>query len=181
MPLKLQKGSSIILVLVLLVVMLFMGLALFHSTDISALISGNVAIKQAATQLSDVALAKAETQLNDITIDSTATKGYTNIAEALDSNGLPSRPNDCTNNCGNWSDATIVNNLSYRYLIERLCPDATDSDNCIKSAIPNPGETAGSIGGLCGAEFCEDQMYRVTVWITGPKNLESFVQSLYSK
>lgn len=113
-----QKGSTLIIVLLLLVLMTLMAFALMRSTETATLISGNIASKQAAVQAGDVALVAAEKVLKDLVDNGTEpTKGYSSTVNA---NITAKNFSDVTA----WSDpATLENGTSYKYVIDKLADD----------------------------------------------------------
>ena len=155
-----QKGSALIIVLLILVMMILMGFALMRSTETATLISGNVATKQAATQAAEVGLQVAEAALKSINengaLDTTdSSQSYCSTALVLVS-GIPTATNACP-----WSGVTALSNgLSYQYLIERLC-------------------NASSVCTINTDSEGEHTMFRITIKITGPRNTESYIQASY--
>lgn len=163
---KKQNGATLLVVLVLLVLMLFMGMAMFKSTTLAGLISGNTSAKILSTQISDIALAKAEVKLNQTNLDAENSAGYVASSKTI-SNGIPGGVPTAEDT--DWSAKVDQGAYSYRYLIEKLCDD---DGSC---------QTKQITGSSCGSSECIDQLYRVTVEIKGPKNLHSYVQAFYSK
>lgn len=159
-----QQGATLLVVLVLLVLMLFMGMALLKSTSLAGLISGNTASKIISTQISDIALTKAEEKLNTIQSETPSGEGYVlsqkNINNSIPG-GIPAADNT------EWSTAVNTGIYSYRYLIEKLCDEA--GENCQTKTITSDGKDY------------TDQLYRITIQISGPKNTRSYVQAFYSK
>lgn len=178
-----QRGAVLIVVLMLLVSMLMMGLALMRSTDVAGLIAGNVAIKQAATQGGDIGLVGAETALATFFLNAgTNAAGYSSTVLDEDTYGIPTNlPTGVS-----WAPATPVsigsNGLAYQYLVERMCNDAAGT-NC-STIGGDSGSTANCSArvdaGNCATAATPATLYRATVRITGPKNLETYVQALYS-
>jgi type IV pilus assembly protein PilX len=167
-----QRGVSLFVVLVLLIIMMIAGVALFRSTDIAALIAGNTATKQAATQVGNIGLVEIQKKIVDQTLTA-GTPGYTETALAVDANGIPVPAGNV-----DWTPETPTdagNGFGYQYIVEKLC----NADGvCTQSRI-------GSEGSNLGDERMPDppqtivDLYRVTIKITGPRNTETHVQALY--
>lgn len=172
---KPHQGSTLIIVLVLLTIMTFMGMALYRSSDLAGMIAGNVSSKQMATQVGDMGLAAAEAILRG-NIPAAAQAGFVITQKNTGSDGIPTSVTEAE-----WSAAQISYGFTYRYLIEKLCTNAAPPV-CTTTSIPKPPSGGGQNAAPgSGGQYEVAQMYRVTVKITGPKNLESYVQALYSK
>ncbi|MBS1154427.1 MAG: hypothetical protein H6R07_351 [Proteobacteria bacterium] len=172
---KPHRGSTLIIVLVLLTIMTFMGMALYRSSDLAGMIAGNVSSKQMATQVGDMGLAAAEAVLRG-NIPAAAQAGFVPTQKEPDGDGIPAPVTE-----QEWSAAKTSYGYTYRYLIEKLCTNANPAV-CTTTKIPIPPPPTGlNAPPGSGGQYESAQMYRVTVKITGPKNLESYVQALYSK
>ena len=160
-----NKGSALIVILLILVMMTLMSFALMRSTDLATLISGNIASKQASIQASDKAFVEIEATINnllsaisngtgiDLATDSTANFYY---AAALTDGNADGIPDDATiTNPTKLSVAAETGNTgyTYQYVIERI------------NASYNADKGTG--------------LYRVTVRINGPKSSKSYFQGIY--
>lgn len=172
MKIKHQQGATLIVVLILLTIMMFMGMALYRSADLAGLITGNVSNKQMATQIGDIGLASAESFLRG-TIPAADQAGYVKTQKSTDTDGIPTGVTS-----GEWSTSTTANGgFTYKYLVERLCDAAATA--CTTVAVPKCNAVAANSCATTTYEIA--QMYRVTVQIDGPKNLQTYIQALYSK
>lgn len=169
-----SKGFVLITVLIMLVIMLIGGMALYRSTDTATLLAGNAAAKQAASQAGNIGLVAAQTII-DGSIPSANGNGFYTAALSVDSKGIPTG--------GSWHPSTATaagNGYGYQYIIEKLCNSAgvctkSSSSGTVTqtSLAPNsllPSKTATAI-----------DLYRVTVKVTGPRSVETYVQAIYGK
>ncbi|MBB5191976.1 Tfp pilus assembly protein PilX [Silvimonas terrae] len=180
-----QSGASLLLGLIVLGVLLIATVALMRSSDTANLIAGNVAFKQAATQMAELGVTDAKTVLGSLTAtdtniapSSSTDYAYYALQQTTDTSGVPSVT---------WSNmSTVTNGLyQYQYVIERMCTGTlpvTDS-NTYCSVKQAPGGS-GSSGGAIGAPIfnaTNSIYYRVTVHVTGPHQSESFIQTMFLK
>jgi Tfp pilus assembly protein PilX len=188
---KNQQGATILVVLVLLVVMLMAGMALFRATDVAGLIAANTANKQKATQLANQAIVTVMDGFYAGTITP-----YSGSTALTYEKGIP----DPNNSANSWTGAENSNNCTatgwtaisgntgfcYRYIVEELwCMDS--SGNVREKTVCGSGSTATTYSSLktgsgtltvTGAKL--STYYRVTINVSGPKNANSYVQSIYS-
>ena len=127
-----QRGAVLFITLVVMILMTLAGIAAVRATDTGAVIAGNFAFKQAATQASDRAITDA---LNNLANISTGGSGNSNIANRyystrqtpLDSLGIPTAINWANVQCSDETGAAVNNcdtaTGTYRvqYVIERQC------------------------------------------------------------
>lgn len=169
-----ERGFALVTVLILLAIMLMAGTALFRNVDTAALISGNSAARQAASQAGNLGLVAAQKRLEGGTLTSPAA-GYSDKALKVDSADVPIAADSV------WSATTEAGNgYRYRYLIERLC---NDDGVCAQSR--STGRVPGSSLGVNAIQPSEASasasLYRVTVQVTGPRNIQTYAQAIYGK
>ena len=168
-----QAGASLLVVLIILVIMLLGGVAMLRSSEISALVAGNVAFKEAATQAADVGISAAAKTLGGIAnVDADIPDSYYAVRQAENSDGVP--------NGVDWSRvaATTVGNDSVQYVIDRLC-NATPVTDPAANCMVREEEAAGSQkAGALTYRKPATVYYRITVRVTGPKKSTSYVQAL---
>ena len=192
-----QSGATLIVVLLILVSMLLMGFALMRSTDLAALISGNISIKQAATQAGDIGLVAAENALKNTFLSNPDTKvtGYSpTVITGDDGTQILDFPSDLSVlekisfntklDAISWAQAVAIGNgLSYQYYVEKMCSKIGGSDVC--ATAPSTGVIEGSslkVNSLLpDSTTTQANIYRITVKISGPRSLETYVQALYSR
>ena len=107
--------------------------------------------------------------------DSAAAGVYYATRQNVDAHGLPTV---------NWAGvpATTVSTFRVQYVIERLCQGATPVTNVLSQCLTTESTQDGSKKvGSPAYSGTTAVYYRVTVRVQGPRNAESYVQSLLSK
>lgn len=196
-----QRGVSLFVALIALVVMTLAGLALVRSIDTATLVAGNLAFKEAAVSIADRG---TEAAINYLTGTATLANTDANLPAGCN-------PPDCQyyhegqssieNTKGvpafNWGSTNIpsveVSGYKYQFVIERLCkqgenrvigPVAREEDSpyCFSNTREGGNSfgiySSGSAPPL-GAEL--EIVYRVTTKVSGPRNTETIVQTLLSR
>lgn len=173
---KRQTGSSLVIVVILLVILMISALALVRSSETVGQVAGNIAFKQAATEAADVGVAAATNWLAAMANADAAVAGvYYATRQAVDAYGLPTV---------DWTPvpASDVSTFRVQYVIERMCqgplPVATPTSQCLTSQSNQDGSKKVGSPAYSGVAAV---YYRVTVRVQGPRNSESFVQSLLTK
>jgi len=171
-----QRGVTILVVLVLLTVMLLGGLALARMTEVGTLAAGNSAFRDAALQASEIGLNEVYAQVRAIPNENNAVGNwYRPSMMATDANGLP---------VVDWDTLpeVVVGQYSVRYVADRICqgalPVADPLKQCLVRQIPQ----------LESADATKEELdppnakqFRVTIRVTGPKNTQTWVQSMVTK
>lgn len=171
-----QRGVTILVVLVLLTVMLLGGLALARMTEVGTLAAGNSAFRDAALQASEIGLNEVYAQVRAIGDENVAVgTWYRPSTMATDANGLP---------VVDWDTLpeVVVGLYSLRYVADRICqgalPVADPLKQCLVRQIPQ----------LESADATKEELdppnakqFRVTIRVTGPKNTQTWVQSMVTK
>lgn len=186
-----QTGVVMVVTLIVLVAMTLAAIALVRSVDTTNVIAGNLAFRQAAINAADrgaqAAVAWLESASNsDITQGSPA-NGYTatqqqpdvNLNQTWDSfwntKIVPNNLNICApTNCAPDAAGNVVS-----YTIHRLCGGLGDPStygaNCSYSPtsyILNSSTGAGTIVLISANQ----EYYRVTIRVDGPRNTVSYTQ-----
>lgn len=199
---KYQRGASLFIALVLLVAMSFAGIAMLRSVDTTNMISGNLAFRQSALQVSDVGIELAFKALETMSLVSDITSGsscpscrYYASERCLDSRGLPTQtaklpyPSTCPASPSLITDAiwtqnispTNVNGYSVRYVIERLC-DQSGTITDLKAHCYGYEELGGGSKKIGATTFSRNMTdYRITVRVDGPRNTVVYVQAILEK
>jgi Tfp pilus assembly protein PilX len=171
-----QRGTSLIIVVILLVILMVSALALVRSSETAGAVAGNVAFKQAATDAADIGIASAASWLGALANADAAVAGvYYATQQNVDGYGLPAV---------DWTPvpAATVNTFRVQYVVERLCQGPTPVANVTAQCLTNQSQQAGSKKvGSPSYSGTTAVFYRVTVRVRGPRNSESFVQSLLTK
>ena len=172
-----QKGVTLLVVLMLMSVMLLGGLALARLTEIGSLASGNSGYREASLQASEVgtntAYAAVKVLANE---EANAGNWYWATVQAADATtGIPNVT---------WTSApeVAVGRYSVRYVVERMCNTAPVSNTlrqCLVKQIPQSPESA--VYGREALDPPNSRQFRITVRVTGPKDTETWVQSLVTK
>lgn len=200
-----QKGVSLFISLVTLVIITLAGIALLRSVDTGALVAGNLAFKDATMQATSVGMEEAATYLNN-TVRTVPNADIPSLcAAAASSTSLGTcryyarvQPEDLDGAPFiNWASTNIpvtTVNTSYQvqYVIERLCtadlsipvalpvPATMDraADRCHTTTADPGGSKKG--GGAIQPDMPVAVMYKVTVRVTGPRNATSITQTILS-
>ncbi len=171
-----ERGITMLMVLILLTVMLLGGLALARITEIGTLATGNNTYREASLQASEVGVNTAYAAVKGLASEESNTGNwYWASIQAADSAGLPSV---------NWTGAPSVAVGAYtaRYVVERMCSTAPVTDTlrqCLVKQIPQTPESA--VYGREALDPPNSRQFRITVRVTGPKDTETWVQSLVTK
>lgn len=179
-----QRGASLVVVLILLMVMLMGGLSLARMTEIGALVSGNVAFKERALQASEVGINTAfqAIQLLPESTGENADKDGWYFAAKRESgkDGMPTNID--------WDGAARVlvggsNEYDVRYVVDRMCSLAAVDDPETQCLLKQANTLKSAKGGD-GSEAIDPpsgKQFRITVRVTGPKSTSTFVQALVTR
>ncbi len=198
MPLVRQRGFSLFITLIALLVMSLAATALIRSVDTNTVIAGNLAFKQTATASADraveVAIAWLEANNNGTTLNnSVLAQGY--VASTTNATADPigvaywdsvaasacliSTTGDCVTGSGTAGKDAAGNEGAY--IIQRLCANngAPTGASCIASAgsINSPGGSIGTTK-VVNTVSATQIYYRILVKVTGPRNTASYVQAI---
>lgn len=189
-----QRGTMLIIALIVLVAMTLAGIAMMRSVDTSTIAAGNIAFKQSGVHSADSGVQAGFAWLN-ANIGAAALNNDNNAAanSAGYFSSAPATDPDWTNPSV-WTTAALVNGGAkddagnvVSYYIHRLC------------SVPNcaPNATCGGTVNICGSTPSNtaisgegvDQSapnfftlppaihYRVTARVTGPRNSVTVVQT----
>lgn len=177
-PCKTARGMTMLVVLVLLTVMLIGGVALARLTEVGTLASGNTAYRDAAVQASEVGLNTAFRRVRDeLTQQDLATGGwYWPTTQATDAQGIPRLDFDA-------APSLTVGPYTVAYVAERMCqgslPVADPLRQCLVKQTPQDTESADASKETLDPPHAAQ--FRLTVRVTGPKGVTSWVQALVTK
>ena len=178
-----QRGVTLLVALVVLLVMTITGLARVRTSTLGAGVSGSLALKQSATSGADQGLEMGLAGLNalyaqgptKLEANDTSAGYFASVDPKVVAKDLPwtssvllPAPTDAKLDMGN----------EVRYLIHRLCTSAgawnATGQSCVLpsgAGCPGSSESAGSV------QVCNDQpMYRITAQVKGPRDTLSYVQ-----
>ena len=176
-PRRMRRGVTMLMVLLLLSVMLLGGMALARMTEIGTLAAGNSSYREASLQASEVGLntayAAVRTVANNVE-DANVGNWYWSTIQPADAAGIPTV---------NWAAApeVMAGIYSVRYVIERMCnttPVTHTLRQCLVKQVP---QIESSRVGQEALEPPNSRQFRITVRVTGPKETQTWVQSLVTK
>lgn len=189
-PPRAQSGVVLIVALIVLIAMTIAGIAMIRSSDLTNIIAGNLAFKQAATHSGDTGVEAAFAFLD---ANKAGTFLHTDIAnQGYSANGNdPSRSPAAGQTWGAyWATlpanrirtlATDASGNTVSYIIDRLCANAgnpTSGANCSASTVSSVASGSGEEAGEKAITSPSAIYYRITARIVGPRNTVSFVQSM---
>lgn len=202
-----QRGIVLIVSLIVLVAMTLAALALTRSVYTSNVIAGNLAFQQAATHSADQGIEAAVAWLENNNGKATSTEGASctsgSSTTALHcdhtAQGYIAHRQDPTESqtwATYWTDNIEPNNLArtigtdtagntVSYVIQRMCSSEGDSQSTTNdcTVAPTASSSTCSGGSSCDAQrknldSVSQVYYRITVRVVGPRNTQSFVQSM---
>jgi Tfp pilus assembly protein PilX len=172
-----RRGVTMLVVLILLSVMLLGGLGLARMTETGTLSSGNNAARDASLHASEVGINTAYEAVKAVTAaneGSNAGDWYFATTQTADAAGMPGI---------NWNNApeVVVGAYAVRYAVERMCTVAAVTDTlkqCLVRQVPQIGSASD---GKEAVDPPNARQFRITVRVLGPKNAETWVQTLVTK
>lgn len=170
-----QRGVTMLVVLVLLSVMLLGGLAFARMAEIGTLASGNSAYREASLQASEVGLGEAFAAVRNLASEDSNLAGwYWSTMQASDANGLPTI---------DWSAARelTVGPYTVRYVVERLCNTAPVTNTLQQCLVKQVPQTESNRAGQEAIDPPNSRQFRATVRVDGPKDTQTWIQSLVTK
>lgn len=190
-----QKGVVLFVALMALVVIMIAAVALIRSTDTAQTISGNLAIKRDMTHESEIAVKDALSLFTgsgalateSARLSNKASIGY--YASVLPSNAM-GIPNillnySTTGETSAYKSATYDSGVTYRYVIDRLCPlQGVQQGDCQRLTISansfiNDVDVSQNAGQGLGKKDL-GVVYRISIRLTDPRGSSSFFQTTIS-
>lgn len=189
-----------LLTLIVLVAMTLAAIALIRSVDTTNVVAGNLAFKQAATQVADEGTELAIQCLSGtqnttcpngpFAIDQDSDGYYHTVSENLDPTGGQNNPNlplvDWGNNgcnglslvrCYKPSPTYSNNGYEISYIAFRLCVAIGGVESCL---LPNTGSSdicRDDCGGV-KQDTSTSPYYRIITRVQGPRNTVSFIETI---
>ncbi|MBI2731773.1 MAG: hypothetical protein HYX44_00170 [Aquabacterium sp.] len=200
-----QEGVVLLMALIVLIALTLAGLALTRSVYTSNVIAGNLAFQQSATHSADTGVETAVAWLESNNGQaSSLTAQPCNSGSVLDcdqkAQGYIARRQDPTSGqswASFWKDNIDSNNLAVAlpadtttgnqvsYIIQRLCSSAGSAQSLSNDCTTSPVDAAGTCAGGSSCQTGKENLaatsqvyYRITVRVIGPRNTQSFVQSI---
>ncbi len=169
-----SRGVTMLVVLLLMSVMLLGGLALARMTEIGIMATGNSGYREASLQASEVGVNTAYARVRTIANEETNSGNWYWATMQAQAAGLPNVT---------WATAPeiTVGSYSVRYLVERMCDTAPVTATLRQCLVKQVPQTSSSRVGVEELDPPNSRQFRITVRVTGPKDTETWVQSLVTK
>ena len=185
-----QRGTVLLIALILLVALSLAGIALIRSVSTSNMIAGNLAFQQGATHAADIGVETAVAFL-EASSSGTSTALHSSVISGSGTRYVAQRQDPAAGQTWDafWN-ATLagsgaVNTLpadaagnTVSYVIHRLCNavGAPVYPGC--SASPTDASSAGNSygSGVVALSAPRQVYYRITTRVVGPRNTLSYVQ-----
>lgn len=205
-----QRGTVLLLTLIVLVVLLLGGVALVRSFDTTLLTAGNIAFKrdlvnQGERVVPTVIGPNGIFQAAAGALSSADARGLASLANNYSATILPSSPQGVPlallDDTAFGAVAAEANDIvsadgstKVRYVIDRMCnvtgPDTTlGAANCIRADGNAPlGGTnfqlinpgGASADGSLAGALTQQVIYRISVRVDGPRNTQAFLQTTFA-
>ncbi len=170
-----SRGSTVLVVLVLLAVMLMGGLALARMTDLGTLASGNIAAKEASVQASEIGLSTAFAAVRALGNEDGNQGGwYFATMQQADAFSIPNI---------DWDAAPEVTSgrFSIRYAAERMCTTDPVTDTLRQCLVKQIPQRSSLKDGEEEIDPPNSRQFRITIRVTDGKGTRTWVQSLVTK
>lgn len=185
-----QRGVALFIALIALVVLMISAIALTRSTDTAQLIAGNLAIKRDMTHESELAIqaaigafAAGALNLEKDRWNSIPGANYSASALPSNNNGIPVALITAPTSSG--ESAPTANGITYRYLIDRMCP--TSGNPTLPASYCMTGLSKADVavdafnvlanGGAGQPRKNSGVVYRISVRVTDARRNQSFFQT----
>ena len=174
-PGRAPRGVTMLMVLLLLSVMLIGGMALARITEIGSLAAGNSSYREASLQASEVGLntayAAVRTVVNE---EANAGSWYWATIQPADVAGIPTV---------NWAAAPelMAGIYNVRYVVERMCNTTPVTSTLRQCLVRQAPQVDSNKFGQEALDPPNSRQFRITVRVTGPKDTQTWVQSLVTK
>ena len=172
---RVERGVTVLVVLILMSVMVLGGMSLARMTEIGTLASGNNAAREASLQASEVGINTAFIAVQALPGEEVASGSwYWATTQAADASGMPNVA---------WGAApeVVVGSYRVRYIAERLCNVAPVTDTLRQCLVRQVPQVASGRVGHEEVDPPNTRQFRITVRVQGPKDSETWVQTLVSK
>jgi Tfp pilus assembly protein PilX len=198
-----QRGVVLFFTLIALLAMSLAAVSLIRSVDTSAMITGNLAFKQSATNSADTGIAAAMLSLQTMATNSALSittndlhpynqtnlavnRGYYSSYDFALNNSDPDAWAVWNNPVGYVDIGTDASGNQVSYIIQRMCryPDKSIQNNDCLLAAAGSSDGGNGTGVKAAPDFCKNcnpaglqpAQIRITVRSKGPNNSKSFVQ-----
>jgi hypothetical protein len=151
------------------------GLAMARMSEIGTLASGNNASREISLQASEVGVNTAYMAVRALANEELNTGNwYWATTQAADATGMPTV---------DWGAAPELTVGAYRvrYVVERLCSATPVTDTLRQCLVRQVPQLESSRVGYEAVDPPNARQFRITVRVSGPKDLETWVQALATK
>ena len=172
---RVQRGSSLVLVLILLTVMLLGSLAMARIAEVTTLAGGNASTGDAGMQASEIGVNTGFAAVRTLVADDAAAGGwYFPTTQSTDTAGIPNV---------NWDSAPElqVGRFRVRYVVERLCSVTPVTDVLRQCLVKQVLQTESTREGAERPDPPNSRQFRVTVRVIGPKDTQVWTQAMVTK
>ncbi|HSW07802.1 pilus assembly PilX family protein [Aquabacterium sp.] len=178
-PLRSQRGMTMLMVLILMTVMLLGALALARMTEASYLITGNVASKDASVHAAEVGWNTAFTAVKALASENDDNGGwYFATTQPVDANGIPAINWDGTPTVAGGVERYTVN-----YAVDRLCTigeiTVASRECLVKLASTTDAEDMSA--NPLDYQPKNSRQFRITVRVTDQRGTQTWTQALVNR
>lgn len=185
---SLQRGVTLVIAMIALVVLTVGAIALSRSTNVSLRMAGNLAFKRDLVNQGERAVAAALAELRTGALSSEPTRQSNAAARNYSATLLPSSaqgiPNVLLDDTAfgaafTGADITDANGLTMRYVIDRQC-SATGAYNvstCQAVTAKAQGQGGDSIDTDKPTGAVTRPVFRISVRVTGPRGVQTYTQT----
>jgi type IV pilus assembly protein PilX len=185
-----QRGFTLLMALIALAILSIGAVAMIRSTNTTLVMAGNLAFKRDVANQAEVAIAAAMTDLNTGSLASDAsrqanalTRNYSATILPTSVEGVPNALlNDTTYASAGFTRGDITDTaagITLRYVIDRQCTATGTFDAAVCQSISatktNRGDDTANADMSPGAD--RRPAYRISVRISGPRGVQTFVQT----
>jgi hypothetical protein len=192
-----QRGATLLITLIAVVLLSLAGAAMMRAVDSGGLIVGNIAFRQASIHASDIGIENARAWVlaqSDAMIASGGTD--TTLYGVVSGRYFPTW-GDFDPKAYNWTDNTLAYRMtgaelpagmtgySVYWVVHRMCrnggPPADSATSCVKvSSSSTVGDSQKVLlyGDYNKATTVEAPYYRITSRVDGPRSTTTYVQSI---
>lgn len=185
-----QRGVTLFITLIALVVMTLAAIGLVRSVDTGTLIAGNISFRQSGVLSGDLGMESAVTWLGAASATTLEANNPADGYYAADP--CPANPALCADEAAYYQDRFDANEMktlakdgaknTVSYIIQRMCANSgsatTASTYCVTSASTSVPEGSDQHVGNRQVEGPSRVYYRITARVAGPKNTVSYTQSI---
>lgn len=198
-----QRGLSLIVVMIALIIMSIGAVGLIRMVDTGTLVAGNLAFKQSTTSAADGAAERGVAWIQnavDLTADNEAQGYYASSLTTLDVTGKSSlatralvdwNDDDCAyaasgsfTSCKKASPEELNGDYRTRYIIARMCKTTGSIDSAVNSCakpinLSSQSTGKGSVDYSTPGASVKSSLpyYRLVVRSVGPRNTISFTET----